>query len=171
MKLPFLRTSEHDEPLVVSMTGTRLGDSVLFAGTSRALILPLAARTGLSGRLVLIGDGDAAKRLEATAARDGVLLELASKAPAGAAFDLAVIETVEGWRAAVASVHPSVRSGGRVIVIAGQPRKGLLGALRSGGGPPPPPNEEIVEVLRVAGWQRIRPIGEREGLRFVEAFA
>ena len=62
-------------------------------------------------------------------------------------------------------------SGGRVIVIAGQPRKGLLGALRSGGGPPPPPNEEIVEVLRVAGWQRIRPIGEREGLRFVEAFA
>ncbi len=171
MKLPFLRTGHPDEPLVVAMTGARLGDSLLFAGHSAALVLPLAARTGLSGRLVLLGDGERARGLEAAAAKNGSLVELADVPPAGAGFDLAVIEAVEGWQTAVAAARPAVRAGGRAIVIAGHLRKGLLGGLRSTGGAMVPGNDEILGALREAGWLRPRAIGEREGLRFLEAFA
>ena len=56
MRLPFLRkAATGDEPLVVSMTGARLGDTVVFAGQSASLVLPLAARTGLSGRCLVVG--------------------------------------------------------------------------------------------------------------------
>ena len=60
MRLPFLRkAASSDEPLVVSMSGARLGDTVVFAGQSASLALPLAARTGLSGRCLVVGSPDA----------------------------------------------------------------------------------------------------------------
>ncbi|HEX7086775.1 MAG TPA: hypothetical protein VF198_10450 [Vicinamibacterales bacterium] len=170
MKLPFLRTPQHEEePLVVAMTGTRLGDSVVFAGGSPALVLPLASRTGLSGRLVVVADGAEAAPLEHAAAKHGVLLEIAAAPPDGAGFDLAVVEATDGWRDAVARLRPSVRPGGRIVVIAGRQVSGLsrwFGTADAG-----PQVTDVVAQLEHAGWQRVRPIGERDGLRFVEAFA
>jgi hypothetical protein len=169
-KLPFLRSPQHDEePLVVAMTGARLGDSVLFAGRSLDLVLPLAARTGLSGRLVALAGPAEGARLEGAASRQGLLLEVAPEPPAGAAFDLAVLEAEGDWARIASRVRGAVRSGGRVIVVAGRHRTGLSGLF--GGGDDGPPAQEIVATLERAGWQRARPVGEREGLRFAEAFA
>ena len=82
MRLPFLRKSATgDEPLVVSMTGVRLGDSVVFSGRSIALVLPLAARAGLSGRCLIVGSPDATAALETTATREGLLVETADRFP------------------------------------------------------------------------------------------
>ncbi len=170
MKLPFLRTPQHDEePLVVAMTGARLGDSVVFAGRSPSLVLPLASRTGLSGRVVVLADGTDAAPLEHAAAKHGVLLEVAAAPPQGAGFDLAVVETVDGWREAAAQLRPSVRPGGRIVVIAGQQASGLSRWFRAADAGPQ--DTDVVAALERAGWQRVRPIGERDGLRFVEAFA
>ena len=80
MKLGFLRKPARNEsPLVVSMTGVRLGDRAIFAGSSLPLVMPLAARTGLSGQLLAIGAH--AADLKARAERDGHLVESADVPP------------------------------------------------------------------------------------------
>ncbi|HLS58113.1 MAG TPA: hypothetical protein VK022_00665 [Paracoccaceae bacterium] len=170
MKLPFLRTPQHDEePLVVAMTGARLGDSVVFAGRSPALVLPLASRTGLSGRLLVLAGGSGADPFERAAAKHGVLLEIAAAPPEGAPFDLAVVEAVDQWQEVATRLRPSVRPGGRVVVIAGREMSGFSRWFRPAETGPSDP--EVIAALERAGWQRIRPIGQRDGLRFVEAFA
>src|SRR6187551_3972905 len=76
MKLPFLRTAQHqDEPTVVAMTGVRRGDKVHFWGALPALLLPLAARSGLSGQVTVISP-DAAELVSA-AEREGLLVDSA----------------------------------------------------------------------------------------------
>ena len=54
MKLPFLRKAEREDPLVVSMTGIRLGDRLLYVGATPELFEPLAARVGLSGQTTVV---------------------------------------------------------------------------------------------------------------------
>jgi hypothetical protein len=170
MKLPFLRKpATGEEPLVVAMTGVRLGDAVLFAGRSPALALPLAARTGLSGRCLVVGPPDVTGRIQASATREGLLVETADEPPADGAYELAVLEAAGDWRSIAGSCHDAVRSGGRVIVVAGSPREGLVARLTRGR-VDAPAAEAIVRALSESGWHRAREIGEREGLKFVEAF-
>ena len=170
MKLPFLRKAiTGDVPLVVSMSGARLGDAVLFAGRSASLVLPLAARTGLSGRCVVVGQPESTARLEAAATRAGLLIETAEQFPADRSFELAVVEATADWTAAGAGARKSVRDGGRIIIVAGSPREGLLARLSAK--PPEISADAIIETLSSQGWRRARPIGARDGLVFVEAFA
>lgn len=170
MRLPFLRkVVAKDEPLVVSMSGVRLGDSVAFAGPSAALALPLAARTGLSGRCLIVGTPEVTSALESTATKEGLLVEVAEHFPTDRSFDLVVVEGVGEWAAAAAGARSAVRSGGRVVVVSGSVPKGLLARLRSS--TPALPPEAIVQTLSGQGWQRARAIGGRDGLLFVEAFA
>lgn len=170
MRLPFLRKAvAGDQPLVVSMSGVRLGDSVAFAGLSAALALPLAARTGLSGRCVVVGPAEVTAALETTAIREGLLVEVAEQFPRDRSLELVVIEAVGSWAAAAAHARDAVRSGGRLVVVTGTIREGLLARLRST--PPAVPDEAIVETLSSQGWQRARAIGGRDGLSFVEAFS
>jgi len=170
MRLPFLRKAlTGDVPLVVSMSGARLGDAVLFAGRSASLALPLAARTGLSGRCLVVGQPQSTARLEAAAEREGLLIETAERFPADRAFELAVVEVTAEWATAAAGARVAVRDGGRIIVVAGSPREGLLAWL--GARPSELSAEAIIETLSSQGWQRTRPIGARDGLLFVEAFA
>lgn len=169
MRLPFLRkAASTGEPLVLAMTGARLGDAVVFVGSSPHLALPLAARVGLSGRCVVAGTAAAA--LEARATANGVLVEQAPDVPADGSFDLAVVEAAGDWAGPAARALRAVRPGGRIVVIAGAPRTGLLSRLTSAPDPPAPA-EGIVEGLTAAGWLRARDIGQRDGLTFVEAFA
>ncbi len=170
MRLPFLRkASTGDEPLVVSMSGARLGDAVVFAGPSAALVLPLAARTGLSGRCLVVGPPEATGPLEATATHEGLLLEVADRFPTDRSFELAVVEASGEWAPAAAGARDAVRGGGRIIVVTGSLRTGLLSRLSAKPAEVSP--ESIVEILSSQGWQRPRPIGGRDGLLFVEAFA
>ena len=170
MRLPFLRkAASSDEPLVVSMSGARLGDTVVFAGQSASLVLPLAARTGLSGRCLVVGSPDCTTALEAAATRDGLLVETADRHPADRTFELAVVEAVGEWAASAAAARDAVRGGGRIIVVTGAPSRGLLARLRAR--PAQVPVDAIVETLTRQGWLRTRAIGGRDGLQFVEAFA
>lgn len=171
MRLPFLRKSgSGDEPLIVAMTGVRLGEAVIFAGRSAGWAVPLASRTGLSGRCLVFGSPDVTGAIEAAASREGVLVETAASAPGGRVFDLAVIEIGAGWEGVAEDVLNAVRPGGRLITVSGAPRAGLFGKL---GGSPAPPVATGVVVARLTelGWDRVRPIGERDGVTFVEAFA
>ena len=167
MRLPFLKKGvTGSEPLVVSMTGARLGDPVAFWGASPALALPLAARVGLSGRALVVGP--AAQSIETAATREGILVETAEGFPTDGSFDLAVVEATNGWVAAASAALPSVRSGGRVIVVTGVLKTGLRALLSSA-----PASAEsadtVVATLTRVGWHRARAIGGRDGLTFVEA--
>lgn len=165
MRLPFLRKPEHDEPMVVAMTGIRLGDKVHFWGSRSDLLLPLAARVGLSGQFTIISrDGP---RLKALAEREGVLVDADGTLRPDAGFDLAIVQAEGDWAAALGPLLAATRPGGRVIVISGAPAGGLLGRFR-GGSRDGPPEARVIQALAEAGWSRARGIGEREGLRFVE---
>ena len=166
MKLPFLRKTEREEPLVVSMTGVRLGDRLLYVGTIPALFEPLAARVGLSGQMTLVSAQ--AEALRANAEHDGLLIDATPTIPADGSFDLAVVEARGDWTAALKTMAAAVRPGGRLIVIAGEPR-GWLGRLR-GPADAAPADHEIVALLEANGWSSARSIGGHGDLRFVESF-
>ena len=167
MKLPFLmRRNERDEPLVVSMTGARLGEKILYAGSAPVFFMPLAARVGLSGQTTLVAPN--ADDLKRAAERDGLLVDALAAPPPAGDYDLAVLEARGPWIDDLSRLRATVRPGGRIIVIAGQPR-GLLARFRP---PiePPPSDDAIVRALAVEGWTRARGIGGQGGIRFVEAF-
>lgn len=171
MRLPFLRkATSGGEPLIVAMTGIRLGESVIFAGRSAAWAVPLAARTGLSGRCLVLGSAEATAPIESAASREGVLVETATAPTSTPTFDLAVVEATGSWEAAARDVKAATRSGGRIVVVSGAPAAGLIARL-SGGSSPRVATESIVAALSTLGWERVRPIGEREGVSFVEGFA
>jgi hypothetical protein len=166
MRLPFLiRKDERDEPLIVSMTGARLGEKILYAGSTPAFFMPLAARVGLSGHTTLVAPN--ADDLKRAAERDGLLVDALAAPPPAGDYDLAVLEARGPWIDDLSRLHATIRPGGRIIVIAGQPR-GLLARLR----PPnePPSDDAIVRALEKEGWTRARGIGGQGGIRFVEAF-
>jgi hypothetical protein len=172
MRLPFLRKADTGgEPLVVAMTGVRLGESVLFWGRSAAWAVPLAAKTGLSGRCVICGPPETTGPIESAASREGVLVEVSTAAPDVPGFDLAVVEAVDGWEAAARDFRNATRPGGRVIVVIGAPPRGLLGRLTSSPTSGAPSAESVASALSRLGWQRVRPIGDRDGVSFVEGFA
>jgi hypothetical protein len=58
-----------------------------------------------------------------------------------------------------------------VIVVIGAPPKGLLGRLTGSSASVAPSAESVTSALFRSGWQRVRPIGDRDGVGFVEGFA
>ncbi len=80
-----------------------------------------------------------------------------------------MVEASGDWAPAAAGARDAVRGGGRIIVVTGTLRTGLLARLSAKPAEVSP--ESIVETLSGQGWQRPRPIGGRDGLLFVEAFA
>ena len=172
VRLPFLRKSRSDgEPLIVAMTGVRLGESVIFRGRSPGWVVPLAARTGLSGRCLVLGPTDVTTAIESAATREGVLIETASTPPRERSFDLAVVEVDANWEAGARDVKLATRPGGRIVVVAGAPPRSGLFAKLGGGGRPSVTTASIVSTLTGIGWERVRPIGERDEVSFVEGFA
>ena len=167
MKLPFLRTPQHqDEPTVVAMTGVRRGDKVHFWGALPALLLPLAARSGLSGQVTVISPD--ATELVSAAEREGLLVDSAGAPISDAGYDLAVVHTDGAWTSMLEPLLAATRAAGRLIVIAGDPPAGLLGRLRGVAAANGPADADVIAAMTGAGWKRVRPIGERDGMRFIE---
>jgi hypothetical protein len=167
MKLGFLRKPAREEsPLVVSMSGVRLGDRVIFAGSSAALLMPLAARTGLSGQALAVGAH--ATELKARAERDGHLVEATAEPPSDSSYDVAVLEADGEWSSILTPLLRAVRGGGRIVIVIGAQARGPLSFLKSSSSNPLDP-AAVVQALERAGWHRARDIGGRDGLAFVEA--
>ena len=168
MRLPFLKSSAADIPPIVAMTGVRLGDSVVFSGRSPRLVVPLGAKTGLSGRCLAVGNSELTAMLSAAASEAGVLLETSDIFPSDPPFDLAVIEVADEQLDRAATARPAVRSGGRIILVVAAEDSGLLSRLRSRA--PSIDPESLVGTLTRQGWQRARVIGTADRMTFVEAF-
>lgn len=175
MRLPFLRQPGASEPLVVAMTGARLGERIVYTGATPARLIPLAAKAGLSGRVVALGPAERTAVLEQAAQREGVLAEPAAElSPQDLGmFDLAVLDLAGTTgpaidrRPAIESLASALRPGGRLIAIEPGVNRGI--AARLFGGDAPRPTSDLVPLLEAAGLRGARVIADQDGLRFVEA--
>ena len=170
--------------LALAMIAVRMGERQLLVGDDPQLFAFLAQKAGLTGRVaVVVGNGEAGVGIEAAAARVGVLIEDVRRAALpelpveDGAFDVAVVNIGPSFLALgpadqgnlASSIYRALRSGGRLIVVEGQP-PGFLGfkrpavpgldAFRSAGGASP--------LLERAGFRPVRLLADREGQRFTE---
>jgi SAM-dependent methyltransferase len=172
-------------PLVVGMSGVKLGDRVLQIGCAHGgRLAAIAAKVGLSGRvLAVVPDAAASARLEKAAAQAGVLVEVEvaplTRLPGeDASFDLAIVDDADGAfsglpaqdRAAIVrEAARVVRGGGRAMIIGAAPRQGLAALLAGGRSSPSlAASGGAVEALEAGGFRGGRTLAEREGLVFVE---
>jgi SAM-dependent methyltransferase len=179
------RRSRGPLDLAVDMVGLRLGERVLQAGVSiPAVFARLAGKAGLTGRACAVVDSsEAAGQLEAAAAQEGVLVEVAV-AEAGqwpyedASFDVGVLDGNVLLKADAAArlgrlrdMGRVIRPGGRVLAVRSWPlgfaaRLGLARERTTPSGEA----EGLVRALTDAGFRPVRLLAEREGLTFVEGF-
>jgi len=174
------------DPLVVTMSGVRMGERLLqIGGQDAKLAAQLALKPGMSGHAAIVvasqHEGD---RIRAAAAQHGVLLDVQSAAmsalPYGASeFDVVVVHGAAGVlasldasarRAAVAEIHRVLRSGGRVVALEPGAPTGWVAMLR-----PPPAADPAYErsggtvvAFEAGGFNPVRLLADREGVRFIE---
>ena len=179
----FLRKSRVErDPLAVTMCGVRLGEKALQIGEGDVRVMALiAARTGLTGRAVIVALNDSSAARVRRAIDDvGALAEVRvvdqGPGPEDAAFDAIVVhdvqQTIASSQAAVSSgwlqqCYRALRGGGRIVTIEpGLPvgLRGWFGGLKNAG------TGAAENLLKSAGFTGVRVLGDREGLRFVEGF-
>jgi SAM-dependent methyltransferase len=177
----FLRKSRVErDPLAVTMSGVRLGEKALQIGEGdRQVMAIIAARTGLTGTAVIVLlDDDAAMRVRRAIDAAGTLAEVGvvdrDSSPADGAFDVVVVHDVSNT---IASPQTAVRTGwlqlcrrvlrpgGRLVTI----EPGSPVGFRALFGTAPKEAGETQGILAGAGFRNVRLLGDREGLRFLEA--
>ena len=183
----FNRFAKRDAPypLVVGMTGVKLGDRVLQIGCSNGgPLAAIAAKVGLSGRaLAVVPDQASMARAQKAAASLGVLVEVEQasgpRLPVDdGTFDLIVVDDAAGSFstmrpddrvAALREAARAVRPGGRAMIIGATPPQGLSALLsRAPAAPSVALSGEATSALEAAGFRGARTLAEREGLVFVE---
>ena len=175
--MPLFRRGQPPEALAAAMAGVKLGDRVLFAGTADIrLAAEVAARAGLSGRVVLLAPdaGEARARGAAVEAAGGLVepqeASLASITAPPGSFDVVIAEETldaidPGDRArALEASHRVLRPGGRLLWIERQPRAGLFGFGSGHSGVDPARERELTE----AGFRGVRTLAAAGGKVFVE---
>jgi len=179
---PFARR-DNAHPLVVGMTGLKMGDRLLQVGCADGGRLgAVAAKVGLSGRAVaVVADETSAARARKGAAGAGVLVEVEVAAPTrlpvdDSSFDVVIVDDTGGLtdgmkmddRAPmVRELLRALRPGGRVVFI-GAARASGLGALVTGSRPSFVSSGGANAALQAGGFRSVRTLAEREGLVFVE---
>ena len=156
------------------MTGVKLGDRVLFAGTDDIrLVTELATRAGLSGRVVLLAPdlSSAQARAERVEQRGGLVepagAPMTSLPHEGAAFDVAVTEEIllalhdADRSAAIAEVFRVLRPGGRLLWIERHARGALFAK-------PAPNTSQSEQTLTAAGFRGVRTLAAAGGRTYVE---
>lgn len=177
---PFRR---RDNPftLVVGMTGIKMGDRFIQVGCADAARLcAIAGKVGLSGRAAaVVPDAPTGARIEKSASRAGVLVEVAVSPMARLpveddAFDLVLVDdtalafsqaTDADRAAAVQEATRVLRQGGRLMVLGNVPQGGLAGALS---GSSAVRSTDPSPVLLANGYRTVRVLAERDGLIFYE---
>jgi len=170
------------DPLQVAMTGVRMGERYLQVFCNDVtLTRGLAAKTGLSGVAALAAaDESQAARARSAASKVGALIDIKVVQPPtlpwdAASFDMVVIDETGGGFSALSTpdrqallhaVKQTLRDGGRVEII-----ERIGGGLF--GGPPHAPAAYSSDgggegVLRLAGFNPVRTLAERDGFRFIE---
>jgi ubiquinone/menaquinone biosynthesis C-methylase UbiE len=167
--------------LAVTMIGVKLGERVLVAGGhDPRVVVGLAAKSGMSGHVVVL-DTDPARldRITSAAAQAGVLVEC-EKAPSsmmpfdGASFDLAVVGTTAGPaviddpRRSFLELVRVLRPGGRVVVVQQAPRGGVVGSVQATVGDSGSQPGDLRSAMTAAGFRGVRILTERDGLQFFE---
>jgi hypothetical protein len=177
--MPIFRKSETPEtPLVVSVTGVRLGQRVLVvAGRDRAVVHDIAARVGLTGRTLVLVAAREVEAVQSAAERAGVLVDVAPLGVplpvAGEIFDVALVDDTssrpEGadTPALLPELHSALRPGGRVIVRLATGAGPL--ARFFGGDHEPPAAGEAIAALTEAGFRAARVVAVHAGAAYVEA--
>jgi hypothetical protein len=173
----FRKPKAPESPLIVSVTGVRLGMQVAgIVGQDARLFFEIARRVGLTGRATALAqDEQAATAIGDAAIADGVTLDVASpylpltvpdgsldlvivdeRSPRPASYELAVL---------LPHVRTALRQGGRALVVL--PAGGLfarwLGTTR------PPDVRPVLDAFLAAGLSKGRLLAAYEGLAFVEA--
>jgi ubiquinone/menaquinone biosynthesis C-methylase UbiE len=188
----FLRkpASERD-PLAVTMSGVRLGERALQIGGGDARSIALiAAKTGLTGTAaIVVRDNDDAVRIRRAVADTGALVDLRVVADArlpfdDTSFDVVVVHDtstiLDGERGGgtapwLRECRRLLRNGGRIVTIErGTPvgLRSLFAARRSKEASQAHTGEgnATSRALTAADFATVRMLGDREGLRFTEAF-
>jgi SAM-dependent methyltransferase len=186
MRMFLRKTNVGRDPLVIAMSGVRLGERLLQIGVDDPAVLgALAAKVGISGHAAVVTLDDRS----ATRARNGIAeaSTLADVTVVGngvlpftdASFDVVVIHSVGGLLATaggdmrahlLADALRVMRTGGRAIVAEAGVRTGLKALLA----PAPKRDEQYeqgggtVAAMEAAGFKPVRLLADRDGLRFTE---
>jgi ubiquinone/menaquinone biosynthesis C-methylase UbiE len=164
----------------LAMIGAKPGDRLVVAGAHDPdLAAELALVTGLNGQTTVYDDRKGAREeIEAAAARAGALVEFVesgvSRAPLGAGSqDVFVLArpiaslSPDDRVAALSEAMRVLRPGGRVIVLDGGRRMGLLGKFQPR--PPQVATAEVLDLLTIAGAKAQRQLAEVDGIAYYEA--
>jgi hypothetical protein len=174
----FKKSNTEQIPLIVSVTGTRLGHKVLMVpGRDRRVLVDIALRVGLTGQVVALVDPAVAAATRAAAEAAGALVDVAALevpiALSGDTFDLAVVDDRASRPAGTdtASLLPELlqmlRPGGRLIVLA-PTGEGLLARLVGSSAEPPDAPARLAALAR-AGFRAGRVVASRDGVGYLEA--
>jgi hypothetical protein len=174
----WFRTAAPVRETGVAMVDPRPGDALLFVGAADpGLAAACAVVTGLNGRAVVVGRGaDDQKKIESAAGAAGALVEYIDAPPAMLPLDtdtfnlvvipgLATPGTIDA--AVVAEAVRVAKPAGRVIIINGQRRAGVFGALQSPAAGPSP--EAVLALLKSAGTVASRKLASVDGVSYYEA--
>jgi hypothetical protein len=178
--MPIFRSSGTPSvPLIVSVTGVRLGQRVLVVpGRDARVLIDVAGKVGLTGRTLALTPASSAAALASAAERAGAVVDVAAlEVPlqvAGDSFDLAVVDDrgARGPGVDTPSLLPEIlqalRPGGRIVVLlpAGD---GLLARMLGGGATEPPGAPPLLQAFEQAGFRAGRLVAVHAGVGYLEA--
>lgn len=182
--MPLFRKGLGPYALPLAMSGVKLGERLLYVGCGKpGLFAALASKAGLTGRACAVVNGPAeAEALQRAAAREGVLVEIATGAAGtfpheAESFDVTVIDSTDGAFGALEVTERTrrlgeiirvMRPGGRLLVVERAPSgigtflmaRTSQAPFRASGG--------AIAALEHAGFRPVRLLAEREQFRFTE---